>query len=88
MVVLTIILVIVQLWTLCYFGERLPSASEEIMNASFENNWMDQPPSFKRSLLIIRQMAQKELKITAGEITLNRENFYKVRTLILVFNFD
>jgi 7tm Odorant receptor len=74
-------MVIVQLWTLCYFGERLTTASVEIMNASFENNWMDQPPSFKRSLLIIRQMAQKELKITAGGITLNRENFYKVITI-------
>jgi hypothetical protein len=79
--VIAIVLAMVQLGTLCYFGQRLTSASEEIIKASFENNWMDQPSSFKKSLLIIRRMAQQELKITTGGIHLNRENFCKVRVI-------
>jgi hypothetical protein len=84
--IIALIMAVVQLWMLCYFGQRVTDASDEIMNASFENNWMDETKCFKSSMLIIRTVCQKEIKVTAGGIHLCYESFYKVLKLNLLLN--
>lgn len=79
--VVTILICIIsmsQLGTLCYFGERITNASGLIVQASFESNWIEQPPWFKSALIILQTVAQRELNIKAGGIVLSRKNFFKV----------
>lgn len=79
-----------QFGTLCYFGQRVTSKSADLVNASYECNWIDQSTSFKKSLKIFRTVCLKEKKFIVGKFNFSHEGFSEVnfeinRKILLVF---
>lgn len=68
-----------QFGTLCYFGQRLTSMSENLMLASYDCKWYDQTKSFKKTLRTLRTVSQRELIIAAGKFDFSHKSFNDVR---------
>lgn len=49
------------------------------MMACYDCNWDDQTQSFKKTLIILRTVSQRELTIVAGKFDFSNKSFYEVR---------
>ena len=67
-----------QFGVLCYFGQRLSSNSEGLINASYDCNWTKQSRKFRTDLLIFRRMCLKEVKIGVLTVDFSYKGFYDV----------
>ncbi|XP_017850510.1 odorant receptor 2a [Drosophila busckii] len=64
---------------ICYFGDRMRTQSEALLNAFYFCDWFDQLPKFKQNLIICLQRAQQPSLIYAGNyIPLTLESFVKI----------
>lgn len=77
-----------QFGTLCYFGQRLTSKSADLMMSSYECEWYTQTRSFKKTLRVLRTVAQRELKINAGKFDFSHGCFYEVTSVQSFRRFD
>ncbi|CAH2059315.1 unnamed protein product, partial [Iphiclides podalirius] len=55
---------IVQIWLLCWYGQKLLDSSQGIFDAVYNSGWYNVPHNIKSSLIIIFYRAQKEVFVT------------------------
>ncbi|KAH8386562.1 hypothetical protein KR093_001207, partial [Drosophila rubida] len=71
--------VTLEVFIICYFGDRMRSQSEALLNAFYACNWMDQHARFKRNLIITLVRTQRPSYIFAGGyIAVTLETFVQV----------
>ncbi|KAM8721705.1 hypothetical protein ACLKA7_007557 [Drosophila subpalustris] len=71
--------VTLEVFLICYFGDRMRTQSEALLDAFYACNWMDQMPQFKRNLIITLMRTQKPSFIYAGSyIPVTLETFVQV----------
>ncbi|EDW43960.1 odorant receptor 2a [Drosophila sechellia] len=83
--------VTLEVFVICYFGDRMRTQSEALCDAFYDCNWVEQLPKFKRELLFTLARTQRPSLIYAGNyIALSLETFeqvmrftYSVFTLLL-----
>ncbi|KAH8343424.1 hypothetical protein KR059_010561 [Drosophila kikkawai] len=83
--------VTLEVFIICYFGDRMRTQSEALCDAFYACNWVEQLPKFKRDLLFTLARTQRPSMIFAGNyIALSLETFeevmrftYSVFTLLL-----
>jgi hypothetical protein len=78
MMVLFAIVTLGQLAMLCFFGERIITASDDIKLAAYDCDWLFQPLRFKKTLVILRTMAHRTLNIKACGVVLCHRTFARV----------
>ncbi|XP_030080079.1 odorant receptor 2a [Drosophila hydei] len=73
------IAVTLEVFIICYFGDRMRSQSEQLCDAFYACNWLDQTPQFRRMLLFTLMRSQKPFCIYAGgHIAVTLETFEQV----------
>lgn len=72
------VVVMFQLATLCYFGQKVQTSCEDLLDATYECDWISQPNSFKKSLIIIRFVCLRNMTIGVGEFYFTHETYWKV----------
>lgn len=77
-----ILLALFQIGTLCSIGQWLTTKSADLLDASFDCQWFNQSTSFKKSLIILRFVCQRETKIRAANLNFSHESLYQVVDLI------
>ncbi|XP_034480920.1 odorant receptor 2a [Drosophila innubila] len=76
------IAVTLEVFIICYFGDRMRTQSEALLDAFYACNWMDQMPQFKRNLIITLMRTQRPSLICAGGyISVTLETFVQVNRL-------
>ncbi|KAH8287164.1 hypothetical protein KR054_003838 [Drosophila jambulina] len=71
--------VTLEVFIICYFGDRMRTQSEALCDAFYACNWIDQLPEFKRDLLFTLARTQRPSMIYAGNyIALSLETFEDV----------
>lgn len=71
--------VTLEVFIICYFGDRMRTQSEALCDAFYACNWVDQLPQFKRDLLFTLARTQRRSMILAGNyIPLSLETFEEV----------
>ncbi|KAH8373819.1 hypothetical protein KR200_004985 [Drosophila serrata] len=71
--------VTLEVFIICYFGDRMRSQSEALCDAFYACNWVDQLPKFKQDLLFTLARTQRPSMIFAGNyISLSLETFEEV----------
>ncbi|XP_017064237.1 odorant receptor 2a [Drosophila eugracilis] len=71
--------VTLEVFVICYFGDRMRTQSEALCDAFYACNWVDQLPKFKRDLLFTLARTQRPSLIYAGYyIALSLETFEQV----------
>ncbi|XP_062139635.1 odorant receptor 2a [Drosophila sulfurigaster albostrigata] len=74
--------VTLEVFIICYFGDRMRTQSEALLNAFYACNWMDQNTRFKRNLIITLMRTQRPSYILAGGyIAVTLETFVQVNRL-------
>ncbi|KAH8292856.1 hypothetical protein KR044_001175, partial [Drosophila immigrans] len=74
--------VTLEVFIICYFGDRMRSQSEELLNAFYACNWTDQSRRFKRNLIFTLVRTQRPSYILAGGyIAVTLETFLQVQLL-------
>lgn len=79
MIVVVGAFMVMHLGLMCYFGQQVSSAADEITFASYECIWYSQPPSFTSSLKNLMSMSLKDVKIRVGTFDLSHATFCSVR---------
>lgn len=74
---LCVLLSIFQFGMICFFGQQVTDKSQDLMDASYDCNWMEQSKRFKKNLIFLRLSCQKEIKFSVGLFDFSRECFYK-----------
>ncbi|KAH8235599.1 hypothetical protein KR032_003756 [Drosophila birchii] len=71
--------VTLEVFIICYFGDRMRTQSEALCDAFYACNWVDQLPKFKQDLLFTLARTQRPSMIFAGNyIALSLETFEEV----------
>ncbi|KAH8360730.1 hypothetical protein KR084_001149 [Drosophila pseudotakahashii] len=71
--------VTLEVFVICFFGDRMRTQSEALCDAFYACNWVDQLPKFKRELLFTLARTQRPSLIFAGNyIALSLETFEQV----------
>ncbi|EDW62699.1 odorant receptor 2a [Drosophila virilis] len=60
------IAVTLEVFIICYFGDRMRGQSEKLCEAFYACNWVEQTPQFKRTLVITLMTSQQTFCIYAG----------------------
>ncbi|XP_030568248.1 odorant receptor 2a [Drosophila novamexicana] len=60
------IAVTLEVFIICYFGDRMRGQSEKLCDAFYACNWVDQTPQFRRILIITLMTSQQTFCIYAG----------------------
>ncbi|EDW30758.1 GL13334 [Drosophila persimilis] len=77
--VIFFVAVTLEVFVICYFGEKMRTQSEALCNAFYACNWVEQLPRFRRDLLFTLARAQRPSLILAGSyIPLTLETFKEV----------
>lgn len=72
--------VTLEVFVICYFGDRMRTQSEALCDAFYDCNWIEQLPKFKRELLFTLARTQRPSLIYAGNyIALSLETFEQAR---------
>lgn len=72
--------VTLEIFIICYFGDRMFTQSETLFDAFYACNWMDQLPQFKRNLIITLIRSQRPYLIYAGGyISVTLKTFVQVQ---------
>jgi 7tm Odorant receptor len=79
---------LVQLAFLCFFGQRITSSYDGVMDASFSCRWYEQPLSFQTTLRLMRTVGLKDLVVKAGGFKLSYESFCLVSEICKYFQFN
>ncbi|KAH0807266.1 hypothetical protein GEV33_015525 [Tenebrio molitor] len=64
----SILSVIMQIFTYCWFGEEVESKSSKIAYATFESEWIVQPSHVKKNMLIFVESAQHPVKLSTFKL--------------------
>lgn len=75
-----------QFGTICYYGQRLTSQSEELLNASYNCEWYNQSKRFKSMLIVLRYVCQRNLTLGVGKTKFSFGTFYEVIIVEAFFN--
>ena len=67
-----------QFGLLCFIGQRLISASEALMDATYNCEWHQRDRSFRRTLIIIREMCMQKFEFGVLSMSFSHENFKNV----------
>ncbi|XP_016938811.2 odorant receptor 2a [Drosophila suzukii] len=71
--------VTLEVFVICFFGERMRTQNEALCDAFYACNWVDQLPKFKRELIFTIARTQRPSLIFAGNyIPLSMETFEQV----------
>ncbi|XP_044316802.1 odorant receptor 2a [Drosophila rhopaloa] len=71
--------VTLEVFVICFFGDRMRTQSEALCDAFYACNWVEQLPKFKRALLFTLARTQRPSLIFAGNyIALSLETFEQV----------
>ncbi|XP_017869519.1 PREDICTED: odorant receptor 2a [Drosophila arizonae] len=71
--------VTLEVFIICYFGDRMRSQSEQLCDAFYACNWLDQSPQFRRLLVFTLMRSQRTFCIYAGGyIAVTLETFEQV----------
>ncbi|KAH8420617.1 hypothetical protein KR009_012180 [Drosophila setifemur] len=74
--------VTLEVFVICYFGERMRAQSEAMCDAFYSCNWVEQLPQFKRDLLFTLARTQRPSLILAGNyIALSLDTFNQLMRL-------
>lgn len=68
-----------EIGTLCFFGQWLTSKSADLLDASYDCNWIEQSKTFKKTLIRLRIVCQREIKMAAFKFDFSHSSFYVVR---------
>ncbi|TDG42445.1 hypothetical protein AWZ03_011124 [Drosophila navojoa] len=60
--------IIIETLIVCYASEQVTHEGEEMANAIYETNWMDQPVRFRRTLVFMMMRSQRPIGIVAARI--------------------
>lgn len=71
-------LVVAQFGILCWFGQRIKSLSNDLMDASYDCQWYTQSKSFKKSLMILRAACLQPIEFCVLNKSFSNETFYEV----------
>ena len=71
-----------QFGSLCFIGQRVTSASEDLMEATYECNWYKRDRKFKQMLLIIREMCKRKIEFGVLSLSFSHVNFKEVTKII------
>lgn len=77
-------IVFCQFGMICFFGQRLTTQSANLLDASYECNWIDQSKHFKFMLVILRIVCLKQLKMGMGRFDFSFATFYQVSQKMMV----
>lgn len=75
-----------QFGTICYYGQRVTSQSEELLNASYNCEWYNQSKRFKSTLIVLRYVCQRDLALGVGKTRFSLGTFYEVTKVRAYFN--
>lgn len=74
-----IVITLFEIGSLCLVGQWLTTKSADILDASYECLWYNQSQSFKKTLLIMRFICQKEAKLGVIRFNFTHAYFYEVK---------
>lgn len=66
----------------CFFGERLNSQCNKLRSELYNIKWYDQSTRFKKKVLIMQIMMNREIELRTIQFSMDRENLYKVQLQI------
>ena len=82
---------LLQFGVLCFLGQNVTSASEDLMDATYDCEWHQRDPKFKKILLIIREMCRQKVEFGALSMSFSHENFKNVSCMfhfILIYELN
>ncbi|XP_055379573.1 putative odorant receptor 92a [Condylostylus longicornis] len=83
---LFLIFELVQVWTICYLGQKLIDSSSGVAEAAFNQKWFEGNVQHQKSILLIMTRAQKPAIINAKSFTVvSLESFTKVCSISYQF---
>ena len=79
-----LLIVTTQMFSICYFGQKIIISSRNAAQAAYESNWYEiRDIKFKKALLLLILRSQKQQQLTAKRfVPLSLETFTHVRTLV------
>lgn len=81
---LGLIILLVELFWNCFFGQILITFSEKFAVAVYDCGWERwEDLSMRKTLNIVLMMAQKNAKLTTGFKEISMEHFYDVRNFLI-----
>ncbi|XP_011065202.1 PREDICTED: odorant receptor 67a-like [Acromyrmex echinatior] len=66
--IFAIVLILAEVFIICFTGEHLNYKSKSIVNAAYELTWYDIPSHQSKMLILIIMRSQKQLTISAGKM--------------------
>lgn len=75
-----------QIGTVCFIGEWLRTKSIELFEATYDCIWFEQSKSFKKSLMIMRFVCQRELNVGVVRFGFSHESFYAVSENLIIIS--
>lgn len=88
-IVFMIVLSLFQLAVVCFVGQRVIDAAQDLVDASYGINWFEQSPDFKKDLMILREtICCSDLNFKFLSITFSLDNFKDVSFGNLKFDGD
>jgi hypothetical protein len=67
---------------ICIFGQKLSTQSSILRDEIYNCKWYEQNRSFKKKMIIIQSMMNRDVKLKTIKFTMNRENLYQVIKLM------
>lgn len=77
--VLGVSLALIRFGSICFVAEWLKGKADDLLDASYDCDWLSQSKSFRKSLLIMRYFCLRETKIKVAKFNFSRKLFYEVR---------
>ena len=71
-----------QFGVLCFIGQRVTSASEDLMDATYDCEWHKRDLKFKKMLLIVREVCKQKVEFGVLSMAFSHENFKNVSSEI------
>lgn len=67
-----------QIASLCLIGQWLTTKSADLLDASYECAWYNQSNSFKKTLMTLRMVCQRDVTFGAVRFDFSNASFYRV----------
>ena len=80
-------LALFQFGVLCFLGQRVTCAADDLLDASYNCSWYSKDRRFKKMLMIIREMCQHKIEFGVYSFAFSHENFKNVRRCVDEINF-
>uniref|UniRef100_A0A1B6LLG2 Odorant receptor n=1 Tax=Graphocephala atropunctata TaxID=36148 RepID=A0A1B6LLG2_9HEMI len=73
-----LVLVMLQLWLICWFGQLLTNEGERVRQSCHNSPWTSQHPSYKQTLHVVMTRCNRPLCLTTGLYTVNMKTYSQI----------